>query len=216
MPDSLRRGDRHRHRRARAVGQPAVGRQAKRARGNPRRGPLRLRHPAPRRLVVVRGGGQRLLHPGAQDRLVHDAGRFALQPMIPPAQALLQEADRRPGLRHMRDKRAPMARSVRAAAPSARRAGAGSRSCRSPPSRRRRTRHIRSRKSPRRRSPAANKRRGAGARSIWRRGSGFFPAAPARCRASARPPPAGRAACEAMPNMLAPQFRFPSRRQPPM
>ena len=41
-------------------------------------------------------------HPGAQHRLVHDARVAALQPMVPPAQHLLQEADLRPGPREMR------------------------------------------------------------------------------------------------------------------
>ena len=44
----------------------------------------------------------RLLHPAAQLRLVHDAGVDPLEPMVPPAEALLKEADRRPGLREMR------------------------------------------------------------------------------------------------------------------
>src|SRR5439155_22062796 len=38
-------------------------------------------------------GTHRVLHPRAQRRLVHDAAVLALQPVIPPAHALLEEAD---------------------------------------------------------------------------------------------------------------------------
>src|SRR6266511_1371667 len=41
-------------------------------------------------------------HPRAQHRLIHDAGIDALEPIIPPPQHLLQEADLRAGKRKMR------------------------------------------------------------------------------------------------------------------
>src|SRR5437870_8268865 len=41
-------------------------------------------------------------HPRAQHRLIHDAGIDALEPIVPPAQHLLQEADLRAGTRKMR------------------------------------------------------------------------------------------------------------------
>ena len=60
-----------------------------------RRGPLGFGDPAPGPLPVEGPGRQALLEVGAVERLVHDARRRALQPVVPPAQALLQEADRR-------------------------------------------------------------------------------------------------------------------------
>src|SRR5262245_45115976 len=41
-------------------------------------------------------------HPSAQHGLIHDAGIDALEPMVPPPQHLLQEADLRAGKRKMR------------------------------------------------------------------------------------------------------------------
>ena len=67
----------------------------------PRR-PRCLGDPAARPLGIGRRRPHAFLHPGAQHRLVHDAGVDALQPVIPPAQRLLQEADLRARLRHMR------------------------------------------------------------------------------------------------------------------
>ena len=62
------------------------------------RRPGGLGHPASGQRLVVRRRLMALGHPGAQHRLVHDARRLALQPMVPPAQHLLQEADCGPGL----------------------------------------------------------------------------------------------------------------------
>ena len=104
------------------------------------RRPRALGHPAARPLGVVAGRRDALLHPGAQHRLVHDAGLDALQPVVPPAQALLQEADRRPGLAVLREVVRPRADQALARAGQRWRAAAGSRSCSRRPSRRRRTR----------------------------------------------------------------------------
>ena len=64
-------------------------------RGRSRR-PDRLRDPSARTDRVVAPGRHLLLHEGAQHRLLHDPGVLALEPVVPPAQALLQIADRRP------------------------------------------------------------------------------------------------------------------------
>ena len=66
------------------------------------RRPGGLGHPASRQRLVVRGRLMARGHPGAQHRLVHDARRLALQPVVPPAQHLLQEADLRAGLGEVR------------------------------------------------------------------------------------------------------------------
>src|SRR6516162_11366749 len=42
-----------------------------------------------------------LRHPGAQHGLVHHAGIDALEPMVPPAQHLLEESDLRAGQREV-------------------------------------------------------------------------------------------------------------------
>ena len=74
------------------------------------RRPLRLGHPTTRDLGVTHRRRQRLLDPGAQHRLGHDAGVDALQPVVEPAGHLLQEADGglgrprlRPGVRPRAD-----------------------------------------------------------------------------------------------------------------
>ena len=66
------------------------------------RRPGGLGHPASGQRLVVRRRPMARGHPGAQHRLVHDARRLALQPMVPPAQHLLQEADLRAGLGEVR------------------------------------------------------------------------------------------------------------------
>ena len=63
-----------------------------------RRRPRGFGHPAPGALRVVRRRRHRLLHPEAQARLVHDPRLDALEVLVEPAQALLQEADGRAGL----------------------------------------------------------------------------------------------------------------------
>ena len=80
-----------------------LARQRQLTRVDRRRGPLRLGHPAARPLGVVVGGRQHVLDPGAQRGLVHDPGVDALEPVVPPAQALLEEADRRAGLAVLRE-----------------------------------------------------------------------------------------------------------------
>src|SRR5438477_11630675 len=55
-------------------------------------------YPAARTFLVMGPGRHRVLDPGPQGGLVHDAGFYTLQPFIPPAQTLLQETDARAGL----------------------------------------------------------------------------------------------------------------------
>ena len=71
------------------------------------RGPARLGHPAARPLPVVRRGRRVLLHPGPEHRLVHDPGVDPLEPVVPPPQRLLEEADLRPGHRVVRERVRP-------------------------------------------------------------------------------------------------------------
>ena len=89
-------GDGERGRGAGAVGE-AVLSQVEGERRSRRGRPSRFGDPAARPFGI--GGRRRhaFLHPGAQHRLVHDAGVEALQPEIPPAQRFLQEADPRSG-----------------------------------------------------------------------------------------------------------------------
>ena len=68
-----------------------------------RRRPRRLGHPAPGALRVMRGRRHVVLHPHAQPRLVHDPRLDALEVLVEPAQALLQEADRRAGFAVLRE-----------------------------------------------------------------------------------------------------------------
>ena len=84
-----------RRRRVRGVAQHAVGVEPQAPGLDARRRPRVLGDPAPRDLVHPGRRRHGLLHPDAQHRLVHDAGVHALQPVVPPAQRLLQEADRR-------------------------------------------------------------------------------------------------------------------------
>ena len=58
--------------------------------------------PAPGPHVVLGRRRGRVLQEGAQQRLAHDARVSTLQPVIPPAQHLLQEADLRAGLGEVR------------------------------------------------------------------------------------------------------------------
>ncbi len=51
----------------------------------------------PSRISYAARGVGRVLHPGAEHRLVHDPRVDALQPVVPPADALLEEADARAG-----------------------------------------------------------------------------------------------------------------------
>ena len=66
------------------------------------RRPLRFRHPTPGLLGVVGRWPDRVLDPRPQHRFGHDAGFYSFQPVIPPAQAFLQETDLRTGLGEMR------------------------------------------------------------------------------------------------------------------
>ena len=61
------------------------------------RRPFILRHPPPQSTFQMRARLDALLHPHAHARLGHDAGVFAFQPVIPPAQALLHKANLRAG-----------------------------------------------------------------------------------------------------------------------
>src|SRR5688572_7285071 len=63
------------------------------ARADMRARPGRLGDPASRTLGIEALRRHMILHPDAQHGLAHDAGVGALQPVIPPAQRLLQEAD---------------------------------------------------------------------------------------------------------------------------
>ena len=67
-----------------------------------RRRPAGFRYPAARTCLVTRRRRDRFLHPDAQHGLVHDPGRLALQPVVPPAQRFLKEPDGRPGHAEMR------------------------------------------------------------------------------------------------------------------
>ncbi len=64
--------------------------------------PGRFGDPPSRQFLVIGRRPHAVGHPRAQHRLVHHAGVDALQPMIPPPQRLLQEADLRTGERDMR------------------------------------------------------------------------------------------------------------------
>ena len=74
-----------------------------------RRRPLRLGHPPPLPHLVESLRRRRVLHPGAEHRLVHDPRVDALQPVVPPAHALLEEADARPGKRVVGERVRPRA-----------------------------------------------------------------------------------------------------------
>src|SRR4026209_1283386 len=52
-------------------------------------------------MFAISRWGRRILHPHPEHRLVHDARLFALEPLVPPADALLQETDLRSGLGEM-------------------------------------------------------------------------------------------------------------------
>ena len=63
----------------------------------------RARTPSARGAARGAWPARRVLHPHAQPRLVHDPRLDALQVLVEPAQALLQEADRRAGLAVLRE-----------------------------------------------------------------------------------------------------------------
>ena len=89
-----------------------------------------LGHPAAGQRLVIASAGARLSV--IQARSIGSsmiAGVAALQPVVPPAQHLLQEADLRARAARNADRHAPRARSAPCAAPSDARAGAGSRWC---------------------------------------------------------------------------------------
>src|SRR5947199_10667182 len=67
-----------------------------------RRGPFCFRHPAAGALFMKRPRRDALLHPDTQHRLRHNGRVGALQPVIPPAERLLQESDRWTGHAVMR------------------------------------------------------------------------------------------------------------------
>ena len=64
--------------------------------------PCLLSYPATRFHLIVGIWPRGLFDPRAQHGAVHHSGVLALQPMIPPTQAFLQEADLRTGLCEMR------------------------------------------------------------------------------------------------------------------
>ncbi len=57
--------------------------------------PAPFRHPTSWAMVVVRLRPDRILHPGSKHGLLVDAGFLALEPLIPPPETILQEADLR-------------------------------------------------------------------------------------------------------------------------
>src|SRR3546814_4293837 len=61
-----------------------------------------LRHPAARALLIMRLRRRPFLHPHPVFRFVGDPGVDAFQPLIPPAQGLLEAADGGAGLGDMR------------------------------------------------------------------------------------------------------------------
>ena len=100
-----------------------------------------------------RRSGTTVLHPRPQQRPVHRAVVGALEPVVPPAHALLQEADPGAGISHLRPAVTP--RADQPAAGDARRIEAGQRtpdrrSCNRRPSPRRAGRRSPARRSPRR------------------------------------------------------------------
>ena len=74
-------------------GQPSAGVEEQPLGADARARPLCLAHPAAGTRVIAGLGRHRILHPGPQHRLVHDAGVAALHPVVAPAQYLLQPAD---------------------------------------------------------------------------------------------------------------------------
>ena len=82
---------------ARRLGGEALGVEDERQRRLVAAGPRGLGDPPPGSLVVIRCRRDGLLHPRPEHRLVHDPGVAALEVLVPPADALLQEADLRSG-----------------------------------------------------------------------------------------------------------------------
>ena len=66
------------------------------------RGPAGLRDPAPRPAAIARGRRHAVLHPHLERRLLLHPRVAPLEPLVPPAQALLQKADGRPRLAQVR------------------------------------------------------------------------------------------------------------------
>ena len=104
----LRAGDRVLGLVAGLCAEHVVGAQMQHARRGVGHGPDGLCHPAPR-AVGGRNDGRidPLLHEGAQGGLVEHTGFASLEALVPEAQALLQEADRRTGLARVRIEVAP-------------------------------------------------------------------------------------------------------------
>ncbi len=97
----LRRADRERGLGGRLLLEPARA-QRQPLHLDARRGPAGLGDPAAGPLVVGHLRRGALLQPDAVRGLGHDAAVDALEPVVPPAQRLLQEADLRAGPREMR------------------------------------------------------------------------------------------------------------------
>ncbi|OIQ73124.1 hypothetical protein GALL_452430 [mine drainage metagenome] len=76
--------------------------QRHRHRRDPRRGPRALGNPAPRAVVIPRGGPHPVHQIGAIGRVALHPGLDPLQPAIPPAQRFLQKSDAGSGHREMR------------------------------------------------------------------------------------------------------------------
>ena len=152
------------------------------------RRPAGVADPPAGKCLVHRRGPVRPADPGPQQWLGHDAGVLALEVLVPPAQRLLEEADRRApaagrgpgtGATTARSARAPSpGRGARRAAGRCRGTGRASR----PP----RARAPRWRSSPRRRCRGASRRRGSGA--------------PARCGWTGRPLRAASATWSVQPS----------------
>ena len=91
--DPQGRADRHRPRPLAAQLPPGTERQPLRL--DAWRGPGLLGHPAALTLQIAGLRRDVVLHPGPQHRFLHDPGVAAFQPVVAPAQHLLQPADRR-------------------------------------------------------------------------------------------------------------------------
>ena len=82
--------------------QKTIDIQGQCCRAHTRRGPCSFSHPAARPVFYQLGRLDPAAHPHAQHRLVHDAGVFAFEPVVPPAHCLLHETDDRARARHVR------------------------------------------------------------------------------------------------------------------
>ena len=83
-------------------GQDLVAAEGVGGRHDVRGGPARLADPPTRPVLVGRRGRHALLHPDAQHGLGHDVVVDVAQPVVPPADELLEEADGRAGLTEVR------------------------------------------------------------------------------------------------------------------